>query len=364
MNKQFEFKPVYFLIIFISAAALIKLDCLLDFAGTLISLLMPIVFGFILAAVLDAPVNKAEALAGKILRRASGRLRRNIAVGVVYAAILVILAVIVAIMLPQLYGSIRLFINSFDGYYENFMRYAEKLGEINGFSMAKLISDEMDNIMEFIRESLPKIAEKAYNFTSSAAVFLTNTVFAAVISIYLLADKERCLSAAGMVLSSMLGEEKMCRTVRYAGLVTGCFSRFIYGQLTEALILGVMCFLGMIVFGFDYPLLISVIVGVTALIPVVGALIGTIPSALMLFLIEPSQALWFVIFILVLQQIEGNFIYPKVVGKSVGMPPLVVLIAILIGAGVGGVSGILLGVPIASVIYLVIKEKTGNGMSE
>lgn len=362
MNNQFSFKPVYFVIIFIAAAALIKLDCLLDFAGTLISLLMPILFGFIIAAVLDAPVSRTEALAGRIFRRASDRLRRNVAVAAVYLAIAAILVVTVAIIIPQLYGSIRLFINSFDGYYENFLGYAESLGEINGFSAAKLISGEMDSILECIRDSLPKIAEKAYNFTSSAAVFLTNTVFAAVISIYLLADKKSCLSAAGMVLSSLLGEEKMCRTVRYAGLVTGCFSRFICGQLTEALILGVMCFLGMIVFGFDYPLLISVIVGVTALIPVVGALIGTIPSALMLFLIEPSQALWFVIFILVLQQIEGNFIYPKVVGRSVGLPPLLVLIAILIGAGVGGVSGILLGVPIASVIYLVIKKKTGNSM--
>lgn len=363
MNDRSHFKPIYFVIIFLAAAALIKLDCILSFAGKLISLLMPIVFGFILAAVLDAPVTGAEKIAGRIFRRASGRFRRNIAVGMVYLAIVGILVMIVVIILPQLYGSIRLFINSFDGYYENFMRYAESLGEINGFSLAKLISGEMDSILEFIRESLPKIAEKAYDVTSSAAMFLTNTVFAAVISVYLLADKERCLSAAGTVLSSVLGEEKMCRTVRYAGLVTGCFSRFIYGQLTEALILGMMCFLGMIVFGFDYPLLISAVIGITALIPVVGALIGTIPSALMLFLIEPSQALWFIIFILVLQQIEGNFIYPKVVGKSIGLPPLVVLIAILIGAGIGGVSGILLGVPAASVIYLVIKEKTGDSSS-
>lgn len=364
MNNRFVFKPVHFILLFTAAAALIKLDCLLSFGAKLLSLLMPIVFGFILAAVLDAPVNRAEALTGKIFGKASHKARRSIAVALVYLAIAGALVVIVAIIIPRLYGSIRLFVNSFDGYYDNFLRYAESLGEINGFSTAKLISEEMDSLLEFIRESLPKIAEKAYNVTSSAAVFLTNTVFAAVISVYLLADKDRCLSAVGTVLSSLLGEEKMCRTVRYAGLVTGCFSRFICGQLTEALILGVMCFLGMIVFGFDYPLLISVVIGITALIPVVGALIGTIPSALMLFLIEPTQALWFVIFILVLQQIEGNFIYPKVVGKSVGLPPLLVLIAILIGAGMGGASGILLGVPIASVIYLVIKEKTGNGMSE
>lgn len=344
--------------LFAAAAALVKLDLIISFTGKVLSLLFPAAFGFVTAAILDEPMKKAEGLLKKIFPKISHRVCRCAAVTLIFLAIAGAAAVILAVVIPRLAESIKLFINSFDGYYRNFLNLAQKN------SALKFIMESLDKSREYIRSVMPKIAEKAYDITSSAIASVTNLLLSAVISVYLLIDKEKFLLAASRVLTAFLGEEKMCRTVKFTGLITGCFSRFICGQLAEGLALGIMCFLGMIIFGFDYPLLISVLIAVTALIPVVGAFIGTIPSAIMLFLIEPSQAMWFIVFILVLQQIEGNLVYPKIVGRSVGLPPLIILIAILMGAGIGGIKGILLGVPAASALYLVIREKTTPRRSE
>lgn len=342
---------VNYLLLFAAAAVLIKFDDITAFCGKVISLLFPAAFGFVIAAILDEPMKKTECFFKRIFRKSSFKFCRCAAVSAIFLAIAGAAALILAVIIPRLAESIRLFVSSFDGYYRNFMILAERNTAV------RFIFDSIEKSAEYIRSSLPVIAEKAYSITSTAVYSLTSVLLSAVISVYLLIDKEKFLVAVSRFLTAFLGEEKMCRAVRFAGLITGCFSKFICGQLSESLVLGVMCFLGMIVFGFDYPLLISVLIAITALIPIVGAFIGTIPAALTLFLIEPSQAMWFLVFILVLQQIEGNLIYPRIVGRSVGLPPLIILIAILMGAGIGGIKGILLGVPAASAMYLIIKEK-------
>lgn len=141
-----------------------------------------------------------------------------------------------------------------------------------------------------------------------------------------------------------------------ARLSNEAFSNFIAGQCIEALILGILCFLGMLIFRFPYAGVVSVLVAITSLIPIFGAWIGGGISALLILTVEPLQALLFIIYILVLQQLEGNLIYPKVVGKKVGLPGLLVLIAVIIGSKVGGILGLLVSVPLSSVIYVIFKE--------
>ncbi|MBQ8569408.1 MAG: AI-2E family transporter [Oscillospiraceae bacterium] len=358
MDKTVRKKIIFGAIcLFTAAAALIRLDSVLSFLGKLCALFIPVLLGFLLAAVLNDPVMKTEKRIKGRFPKLSGSAARRISIALVYLGVIAVIALAVAFIIPQLADSVRLFVNSFDGYYSNFLRFIGRLESMEGFTAAKWLGTAVDYILEFIKVNVPRIAEKAYDITSSAVMAVTNGVFAAVISVYLLADKERFISAAARILAAFLSEEKICAAGHYAGMVTGCFSRFIHGQLTEAVLLGGLCFLGMILFGFDYPLLISAVIGITALVPVVGAFIGTVPSALMLFLIEPSQALWFTVFILILQQLENNLIYPKVVGKSIGLPPPVILIAIIFGAGLGGTVGILIGIPSASVIYLIVRER-------
>lgn len=120
--------------------------------------------------------------------------------------------------------------------------------------------------------------------------------------------------------------------------------------------MGTLCFIGMGLFHFEYAFLISLLIGVSAIVPIVGAFIGTVPAVFLLFLVEPMQAVWFIVFIVILQQIEGHLIYPKVVGESVGLPPLWVLMGIVVGGGLGGILGMLLGVPIFTVIYKLLSQ--------
>ena len=229
--------------------------------------------------------------------------------------------------------------------------------------LTELLGEMISELVGAAGDIIPHIAEKAYSLTSGMLTAAADTLIAAVVSVYLLIDKERFISIAGRVLGAYLPEERFCPYVRTVGLVTGCFSRFICGQITEAAVLGGLCFAGMLIFGFDYPLLISVIIGVTALVPVIGAFIGTIPSALMLMLIRPSQALWFVVFITVLQQLENNFIYPRIVGRSVGLPPLVILTAMLAGAGIAGTAGMMIGIPAASAVYLLVRDDVNRRLA-
>lgn len=150
--------------------------------------------------------------------------------------------------------------------------------------------------------------------------------------------------------------EKMQKLLDMLDLINRTFTNFITGQLTEAVIIGALCFIGMSIFRMPYAPAISVLVGFTALIPVFGAFIGTAIGAFLILLVKPIQAVWFVVFIIVLQQFEGNLIYPKVVGKSVGLPGIWVLVAVTIGGNAMGVVGMLISVPLCSVLYVVARN--------
>ena len=200
-------------------------------------------------------------------------------------------------------------------------------------------------------------AAKAAVSAVSALFSTVVTLFLAVVfAIYLLSGKEK-LGAQFTRLSRTYLGEKITSRVRYIlRVVDDSFHSFIVGQCTEALILGAMCFIGMMIFGFDYALTISVLVGFTALIPIAGAYIAGAAGAFMLFANSPLEALGFVAFLVVLQQIEGNLIFPRVVGESIGLPGVWVLAAVTVGGGVMGIPGMMIGVPLVSAAYRLISR--------
>ena len=158
------------------------------------------------------------------------------------------------------------------------------------------------------------------------------------------------------ILRALFSDSRVDKLTAFADLVNRTFTNFVTGQMTEAVIIGVLCGIGMAILRMPYAFVVSVIVGFTALIPVFGAYVGTAIGAFLILLAEPIKAVWFVIFIIVLQQVEGNLIYPRVVGKSVGLPGLLVLAAVTVGSSVGGILGMLLAVPVCSVIFTVCAQ--------
>lgn len=315
-------------------------------------LLMPLFIGAAIAFVMNIPTMKLRKLWRCICKKAGEKTLTTISVATAYIILLGVIAGIMWIIVPQLISSVKLFFDNFDEYYSNFIGYCEKLEKRDTLGIFAALRKALEGFSRSLPEMLEKAAVKGSDIVGSVAHLLIGFVF----SIYILSDKENIRKGISLIVKKYSGEryEAVCRRYR---MVYDTFSRFVVGQISEAVILGVLCFIGMTIFRFEYALLISTVIGVTALIPVVGAIVGTVPSALLIFLINPIRAVWFVVFIIVLQQLENNLIYPRVVGKNLGIPPVLVLLAIMLGAGLGGAAGILLGVPLMSLGYAILQEK-------
>ncbi len=325
------------------------------FFGTfsrLAELFSPLFVGASIAFVMNIPVMRLRRGYSRTFKKAGERTLNILSIGTAYVLLLAVLAGILWIVVPQLVSSVKLFFGNFDEYYGNFIGYCERLEKRDTLGIFRTVRKAVEGLEESLPPVLEKMAEKSTGLMGGIA----DAVIGFVFSIYILSDKRNIRMGTALVVRKLTGERYETVKHRYR-MAYDIFSRFVVGQLSEAVILGVLCFAGMKLFRFEYALLISTVIGVTALIPVVGAIVGTVPSALLIFLISPIRAVWFVVFIIVLQQLENNLIYPRVVGKNLGIPPILVLTAIMLGAGIGGATGILLGVPLMSLGYAVICEK-------
>ena len=276
----------------------------------------------------------------------------------VYIAFIGIFATALYFVIPSLIESVRQFFSDFDVYYNNFSETLKGLPLLNFIEKILPTSEK-------IREYIPKMFSRASATLGGIARVIADFLIGFAVSFYFVLGKNSFKSGLKKIALAFLNEKayKKASSLYYSFVKT--FSGFISGQLTEALIMGILCFIGMAVFGFSYPLLISSIIAFTNLIPVFGPIMGTIPSAIILLFVDPMSAIWFVVFILVLQQIESQIIYPRVVGTSVGLKPFWTLFAIIVGGNLFGIWGMILSVPLLSVIRgeflnLVNTRKSGD----
>ena len=213
-----------------------------------------------------------------------------------------------------------------------------------------------NNITSFLSKYGEDFLNTTIGITSSIFSLVVTLVLALAFSLYLLAQKETLTGQAKKVVRALFSEKWAHWITDVARMTNRTFSNFVTGQLTEAVILGTLCFLGMLIFRLPYAGVISVLVGFTALIPIFGAFIGVGIGAFLILLVSPIKALWFILFFVILQQLEGNLIYPRVVGKSVGLPGIWVLAAVTVGGNAFGLAGMLLAVPLCSVLYTLARQ--------
>lgn len=211
-------------------------------------------------------------------------------------------------------------------------------------------------VLNFFSTYGQTLMDKALGFTTTFFSAAVNFVLAVIFALYVLAQKETLCRQVRKLTQALLPGKAASWLADLAALTNRSFSNFITGQLTEAVILGSLCFVGMVLFRIPYAVVVSVLIGFTALIPIFGAFIGIFLGAFLILLVSPIKALWFVVFILVLQQIEGNLIYPRVVGKSVGLPGIWVLAAVTVGGNAFGLVGMLLSVPVCSILYTLLRQ--------
>ena len=369
------FRSYMLLITFAVALVLLltKIDVLLSGLGVALGLLKPFFIGFAIAFVLNIPYTVI--LDGLNRMDAKGKLKKvknPIAIIGAYVLCIGIIVGIFAIIIPELGRSINSLISNSEEYMDNIQGFFIWLSQFDFSWLAEL---DLNQILTSLKAELTAFLNKSINalsavfpqifsMTASVISIVANFFIAMIVSIYLLVSKEDLCRQIKKLTYAFLPRSWADECVEIVHLSSQCFTNFVTGQLMEACILGLLCFVGMTIFRFEYAFLISMMIGVSAIIPVVGAFIGTVPGVLLLLFVEPMQAIWFVVFILVLQQIEGNLIYPKVVGESVGLPALWVLMGIVVGGGVGGVLGMLLGVPVFTIVYKLTSKITHDRLQK
>ncbi len=324
-----------------------------------VSLFKPLLIGIAIAFILHKPCIFIEMYIRKmILKNSSPGLIRGLAVVMTYFFALLLLTVIILFIIPQLIDSIRLFVSNIGTYVDNMQGLIDRaanLLKVTNVDVSSLINRIFESVNQ-LTSNFAGLLSGIIGVTAGVAGFLANLLISLIFSIYLLAGYEKILGNCKAVCRTYLPPRAYQSVVYVYRVTTDTFDKFVYGQLAEAVILGVLCFIGMLIFRFEYPLMISTLIGITALLPLVGAYIGGSIAFLALLIISPVQALWFIVFLIILQQFEGNIIYPKVVGSSLGLPGIWVLLSAIVGAGLAGPMGILLGVPIATILYILLKN--------
>lgn len=296
------------------------------------------------------------ALSGKC--RLKPRAAQILAVVTVYLLAFGAIILLICMVVPELIRNLQLFAESVDQYLLEAQAALNGFMETFGFrpvdfsSLIDTVSQYLGTLSSVIDEMIPQIIEVTGGFISG----VVNAFIAIILSVYLLSGKDRLLMQLRRTLKVYLAGRAHAFFGRLYRIVAQVFGDYVAGQCKEAVILGVLCFIGMTVLRLDYAALISTVIAVTALIPMLGAYIGGAVGVILLLFISPVKALIFLVFLIVLQQVEGNVIYPKVVGRKIGLPGLWVLLGITVGGGLFGIWGMLLAVPVTSVFYQLLKK--------
>lgn len=342
--------------------------------GYVVRLLKPFLIGIGIAFALNVLLRILEEDVFKHLNKTRNitwlKLRRGICIALTYTIIIAILFVLFFLIFPQLKKSFELLMSNVNIYASVLQNWTDNF--IKMFNIPSDISQNLhvdwnkvfDVTSNFISNASNGFINKTMNITSAIVSGIVNLVIGIAFSVYMLFQKEKLCRQAKRMCLAFLSRPKAEYIISIGKLSNKIFSRFVLGQLTEAVIIGSLCFLGMTLFSMPYASLIGTLVGFTSLIPIVGAFIGTGVGVFILLMINPTTALWFILFIVVLQQVEGNLIYPRVVGNSIGLPGIWVLLAVTVGGSSFGIMGMLIGIPISSIVYCILRSEVSKRLKK
>ena len=317
------------------------------------NIISPFVVAFVLAFLLHTPVDWFERTFFSKLKG-----KRAVSILCTYIIATLLITALVVAAAPQVGESIKSVGNNIPKYIQGITDILNKLTTEYNWdpvfiaSVTETMNNALKNLSTFLLSQVPQL----FNFSVSIGNFAIDLIMSVIASIYMLASKERLIFQIKKILYSFLKEKKADRVIEIGQITNEMFSKFINGKMLDSLIIGIICFVGMIFIYSPYAILIAIIVGVTNMIPFFGPFIGAIPSTLILLMVSPFDALIFVIFVLALQQFDGNILGPKILGDSTGLAPIWVLVSITIGGGMLGFVGMIIGVPTFAVFYSLLSE--------
>lgn len=371
LRKQFNKGLTVFVII----AACILFYILLSHIGDIwsgvkkvISVLAAVWFGCAFAYLLNPLMKRIEQLFHYLTRNSEmkpekkQKASRIIGVSVSMIVFLAIIVLLINMLIPQLYSSIKRLVVFLPQQINHAMKYVESLDVTSNFGniLVQVVEEIGDAFMNWIKggalSNINDIVGSVYLGVKSTITWLLNFIIGIIIAVYILLSKEKFAGQSKKLLYAINKREKANFLMHLASKSNQIFGGFVIGKLVDSLIIGCICFICMSIFRFTdhYTLLVSVIIGVTNIIPFFGPFIGAIPSAFLIMLESPLHGLYFIIFIILLQQLDGNVIGPKILGESTGLSSFWVVVSILLGGGLFGFMGMLLGVPVMAVIYYII----------
>lgn len=301
------------------------------------------------------------------------KMRRPVSLVCALVVTLGVIVILIAVIMPQLTATVAEVASQLPDYINSVVQWLRDFLSGFGITVDALEDFSVDweqvfsDLTTYLKEGSANVSESAASAGSSVVSTVTdvggsvistvmNTFLGLIVAVYVLAQKERIGHFMKRCIDAFLPHRASSAISRIASMASETFSNFVAGQFTDSCILGVLCYVCMRIFRFPYPEVISVVIGVTSLVPMVGSFIGEVIGALLILIVSPIKALLFIVMVLAIQQVDGAFIYPRIVGRSVGLPGVAVFCAVIVGGNVAGVLGSLLGVPVCALLYALLRE--------
>ena len=336
-----------------------------------VTVLSPFVVGAAFAFIINVPMRAVE----KWFKNVKGAgLRRGLSILTTFLLVILVLSGVIWLLIPQIVDTVKTLIELLPDFFERMKAIAVKFLQDNPQLLQWLQnntdfdainwSDMIQKVISWLSGGMTAVLDGLFAAIIGLSSGIFNAVVSLVFGLYCLAQKETLARQARRILYSLLPEKITDETIRILRMTNATFSNFLSGRCLEAVILGAMFAVCMTIFNMPFMPLISVIISVTALVPIVGAFAGCVIGAFFILVQDPMLAVWFVVMFLILQQIEGNLIYPNVVGSSIGLPGMWVLLAVAVGGDLMGIGGMLAMIPLASVMYALIREFTERRLAD
>ncbi len=356
-------KNIFYIVIALIFVMIVKYsDFIFSKAGMIILIFKPIIIGCVIAYIINILTSMIENIG--VFKSQSSPLykyRRPISILLSFVIIFLVITLLVKIIIPQIVDAFSVVIAGVPPIIDKFSKWlvnTVSVPEVGNFVNSLDISwpSLIQKVTTYLTTGLSGVLSSTFVIVNGVTGVVMNFVIALIFAIYILGGKDKLAYQFNIVFKTYVNSKIYNKVMYFLNVANDTFKKFIIGQFTEAIIIGVLCTLGMMLLKFPYATMIGTLIGTTALLPVVGAYLGAFIGAFMIFTVNPIHSIGFLVFIVVLQQLEGNLIYPRVVGSSIGLPGIWVLGAVTVGGGIGGITGMLIAVPLTATFYKILKE--------
>ena len=335
---------------------LFNLNTIGGFFEKIINLLEPFILGFVIAYLINPVMKKIETI--KFIKKANKK--RVLSITISYILVVAFLVSVLLFVMPNIWISINDLIKNIPQFGEQVIDWINELEEVKVFNqdikIKEILTNTLTSVINDISKNSTDYAKTIFNYTTSIGKTLLNIILGIVISIYMLSQKENFIAQSKKILHAYLPEEKVQKTIDTARTVNDKFSNFIISKIIDSIIIGIICFIGVCFIGNENKLLLAMIIGITNIIPYFGPFIGGIPCTIIAMSSNLTQGILFGIFVIVLQQFDGNILGPKIMGDKLNLNAFWIIFAVLIMTGILGFAGMLIGVPLFAIIYMFINN--------